>query len=263
MGVFAMDIANKKILTEATLMFKPMIYEIAGLRIGICNRYAYTTKFCQNYLSEDQDSPADIFTTVTQEEFDEEKSSSEQFSDGYIENICLYRNICCQLPRLKRLLLHASVVDYRGEGYAFLGRSGTGKSTHTRLWLQYLDGTRVINGDKPILRFDGTEFIVYGTPWNGKEGLGCNASVPLKGLCFLEQAKENSIRRLTHSETSKRLFSQVLLPQDEDEVVATLELLDKMIASTPAYLLQCDISEQAVKSSFEAMTKQIYSKKED
>lgn len=240
-----------------------MIYEIAGLRIDIQNKYAYTTKFCQAYLSEDQTSSVDLVATVTDEEFAEEKKNSENFSDGYIENICLYRSICLQLPRLNRLLLHASVLECNAEGYAFLGRSGTGKSTHTRLWLKYIDGTRVVNGDKPILQFDGTKFLVYGTPWNGKEGFGCNTIVPLKGLCFLEQAKENSIRKLTAAETSNRLFTQVLLPQEEESVVATLDLLDKMIAITPAYLLKCDISQTAVKTSFEALTNTPYQNKED
>ena len=240
-----------------------MIYDIAGLRIDIQNKYAYTTKFCQNYLSADQTAPIDLVATVTEEQFAEEKKNSEQFSDGYIENICLYRSICLQLPQLDRFLLHASVLECNGSGYAFLGRSGTGKSTHTKLWLDHIEGTRVVNGDKPILQFNGTEFMVYGTPWNGKEGLGCNATVPLRGLCFLEQAKENSIRKLTPAETSNRLFKQVLLPQDEESVVATLDLLDKMIAVTPAYLLKCDISETAVKTSYEALTNLPYQKKED
>lgn len=240
-----------------------MIYDIAGLRIDIRNRHAYTTKFCQNYLSEDQTSDADLVATVSDEDFEEEKKQSSQFSDGYIENICLYRSICLQMPRFQRLLLHASVLEYDGAGYAFLGKSGTGKSTHTRLWLQYVDGTRVINGDKPILHFDGTKFVVYGTPWNGKEGLGCNASTPLKGLCFLEQAKENSIRALTPSETSSRLFTQVLLPSQEDAVVATLDLLDKIIRHTSSYLLQCDISEKAVQTSYEMLTGKKYRSMEE
>jgi hypothetical protein len=80
------------------------------------------------------------------------------------------------------------------------------------------------------------------------------ASAPLCGLCFLEQAKENSIRKLTPSEVSSRLFGQILLPESEENTIATLELADKLIATTPAYLLKCDISKEAVKLSFEAMT---------
>lgn len=235
-----------------------MVYDIAGLRIRLENAFPYTTKFCKGYLSDDQQSPVDIVASVSQADFEKEKAASPNFSDGYIENICLYRSLCLQLPLFQRMLLHCSVLEFDGKGYAFLGRSGTGKSTHTKLWLKYLPNTRVINGDKPILHFDGNGFVVYGTPWQGKENWGCNANVPLKGLCFLEQAKQNSIRKLSAAETSMLVFRQVLLPENESEAVATLDLIDKLICSTPAYILQCDISEEAVKCSFEKLTGSIF-----
>lgn len=237
-----------------------MIYEIAGLRISIKNRCKYTESFCEKYLSGDQDSPADLEVAVTNEEFYAEKALSEGFSDGYIENICLYRAICRQLPVLNRMLLHAAVLEYDGNGYAFLGRSGTGKSTHTGLWLKYLKNSRIVNGDKPILEYKNGGFIAYGTPWMGKEGLGCNASVPLKGLCFLEQAKENEAVKLTPAEAATRVFAQILLPEDADNAALTLELTDKLVTEIPCYLLKCTISEEAVQKSFEALTGKTYGK---
>ena len=235
-----------------------MIYDIAGFRVQLNNKYPFTEKFCQKYLAEDQFSPADIVASVSDEEFSEEKRLSPNFSDGYIENICLYRSLCLQIPQYQRMLLHASVLEYDGEGYAFLGRSGTGKSTHTRLWLKNIQNTSVLNGDKPILQEKEDCFIAYGTPWQGKEGWGHNARAPLKGLCFLEQAKENRIRKLTPAETASRLFLQILMPQKEEDAIATLDLADHLIQKTPAYLLQCDISEEAVKTSFEYMTGRVY-----
>lgn len=235
-----------------------MIYDIAGLRISIENKSKYTDFFCKAYLSDDQETPAEIVAAVSKEEFLEEKNASERFSDGYIENICLYRSICRQLPVLNRMLLHAAVLEYDGQGYAFLGRSGTGKSTHTGLWLKHLDGAKIVNGDKPILQAVEHGFIAYGTPWMGKEGLGCNSSAPLKGLCFLEQAKENEVCRLTTQEAASRIFSQVLFPEDEENAARTLELIDKLVCETPAYLLKCTISQEAVQKSFEAMTGKTY-----
>lgn len=231
-----------------------MIYEIAELRIRIENKHEYTNSFCKEYLSLDQDSPADITASVTEDELAEERAASPNFSEGYIENICLYRSICMQIPKFNRMLMHCAILEYEGKGYAFLGKSGTGKSTHTRLWKQYLKTPNMINGDKPILESTQSGFIAYGTPWRGKEGWGKKAAAPLCGLCFLEQAKENSIRRLTPSEVSGRLFLQLLMPQEEDEAIATLDLADKLIAQVPAYLLRCNISEEAVKLSFEALT---------
>ena len=235
-----------------------MIYDIAGLRISIENRCQYTDHFCKAYLSDDQTSPVDLHTKVSNEEFYEEKKFSPNFPDGYIENICLYRGICKQLPVLNRLLLHSAVLEIDGDGYAFLGRSGTGKSTHTGLWIKHLKGVSIVNGDKPILQYKDGGFIAYGTPWNGKEGLGRNTSAPLKGLCFLEQAKENAIRQLSPSEASARVLGQILFPSDQANAEKTLELADKLITVTPCWLLQCDISENAVQTCFEGMTGKIY-----
>ena len=242
-----------------------MIYKIAGLRIKIENSFEYTDKFCKAYLSADQNSPYDILATASQEDILQEKALSPEFSDGYIENICLYRSICLQLPIFDRFLLHACVLKCGDDGYAFLGRSGAGKSTHSSLWLKYVKDCKIINGDKPILHFDGKQLIAYGTPWQGKERRGCNDKIALKGLCFIEQAKENKISKLSLSQTTSRIFSQLLLPSDEENAGRALELADALISSVPAYVLQCNISQQAVKTSFEAMTGKPFElfKKED
>ncbi len=231
-----------------------MVYEIAGLRVEIKNRCRYTTEFCKEYLSEDQTSACDMVAEVTNEEFYEEKAASPEYSDGYIENICLYRKICLQMPKFDRFLLHAAVLTVDGDGYAFLGRSGAGKSTHTGLWLDHVAGAEILNGDKPILERRGNEFIAYGTPWMGKEGRGRKGSAPVKALCFIEKAKENAISRLSVSELTGRIFSQLLIPTEEEAAEKALELCDSFVLSVPAYVLQCDISKTAVKTSFEAMT---------
>lgn len=240
-----------------------MIYDIAGLRIDIKNKYRYTDGFCQKYLSTDQVSPAHLIASVPEEDFIREKEISVGFPDGYIENICLYRSICKQLPVFNRMLLHAAILEYEGCGYAFLGKSGTGKSTHTGLWLKHLKGARIINGDKPILWEDNGEVFACGTPWMGKEGLGIKAISPLKGLCFLQQAKENSIQRLTPSEAAFKTFGQILIPTDGENAAKTLELTDNIVSKIPCYLLKCDISEEAVKTSFEALTGKLYPSKQE
>ena len=146
-----------------------MIYELAGLRVNVKNRCRYTSEFCKEYLSEDQDSSADFEAETTKEEFYVEKEASPGFSDGYIENICLYRKICLQMPEYDRFLLHSAVLTFEGNAYAFLGRSGIGKSTHTALYTAHIKGSEILNGDKPIIARTGDEFIAYGTPWSGKE----------------------------------------------------------------------------------------------
>lgn len=231
-----------------------MIYDIADLRIKINNKSPFTDRFCKDYLSIDQISPVDLEVQATQSEIDSERALCPNFSEGYLENICIYRKICEQMPKWDRFLLHAAVLEYKGDCYAFLGKSGTGKSTHTGLWLKNLPTARILNGDKPIIGYKDGRFTVYGTPWMGKERFGYNGKGVLKSLCFLEQAKVNEISLIEQTSVAERLFIQLLLPKDFDMVARTLELADLLVKNVPSYLMKCDISYQAFKTSFEKLT---------
>lgn len=95
------------------------------------------------------------------------------------------------------VLFHAAAVSLEGHGYMFLGKSGTGKSTHARLWLNNIPGTELMNDDNPAVRVkpDGTA-VVYGTPWSGKTPCYRNVSAPVAGIVLLSQAPYNRIVRL-------------------------------------------------------------------
>ena len=94
-------------------------------------------------------------------------------------------------------LFHSATVSLNGKGYMFLGKSGTGKSTHARLWLKHINGVELMNDDNPAVRVkpDGTA-VVYGTPWSGKTPCYKNVSAPLGGIVLLSQAPYNKITRL-------------------------------------------------------------------
>ena len=94
------------------------------------------------------------------------------------------------------LLVHASVISADGGGYMFLGKSGTGKSTHSRLWLENIDGASLLNDDNPVVRVKGDEVFVYGTPWSGKTPCYRNAFLPLKAFVRLSQAPYDKMERL-------------------------------------------------------------------
>ncbi|MBE5742483.1 MAG: hypothetical protein E7360_04075 [Clostridiales bacterium] len=232
-----------------------MVYEIADLRIKINNKFSFTDRFCKDYLSNDQDSAVDIEVEVSEDEFKKERDSVQNFSDGYIENLAIYRKICEQMPERNRFLMHTAVLEYKGNAYAFLGKSGTGKSTHTGLWLKNLEGAKILNGDKPIIGYHDGVFTVYGTPWMGKERFGYNGKAPLKSLCFLEQAKVNEISLIPVEDVAQRLFIQLLMPVDFIGVAKTLELADSLVKSVPSYLLKCDISDEAFRTSFNKIVK--------
>ena len=230
-----------------------MLYDIAGLKVLINNRLGYTARFCEKYLAEDQTVKPDMSITVTDDEFYSEKSGTEGFSDGYIENLCIYRKICNLAPQFDRFLLHSSVVEYGDAAYAFLGRSGAGKSTHSKLWLENLPTAKILNGDKPIVGYENGKFYVYGTPWQGKENFGYAGKAELKAACFIRQSKSNAIARISEGDFAESLFTQTLIPSTENGAARTLELLDILVKTVPAFVLDCDISREAFETSFKAM----------
>jgi hypothetical protein len=98
----------------------------------------------------------------------------------------------CLLHRT--ILIHASVVSCHGNGYVFLGKSGTGKSTHSRLWLAHIKGAALLNDDNPAIRLeeDGQTYV-YGTPWSGKTDCYKSMKVPVQAFVRLKQATKNQI----------------------------------------------------------------------
>lgn len=94
------------------------------------------------------------------------------------------------------VFVHASCVNMEGKSYLFLGKSGTGKSTHARQWLQAFPDCRLLNDDNPALRIEDGKVMVYGTPWSGKTSCYKNEGYPVAGIAKLRQAKTNSFSPL-------------------------------------------------------------------
>lgn len=230
--------------------------EMAKLNIEVNCHYPYTRQFCADYLSE---APADYAVSPTQEDIDEEiRISGFQPERGYAESICVYREIAKRLPFYDRLVFHGAVIEKDGRGYLFTAPSGTGKTTHIRLWQQYLGGVEIVNGDKPILHITEEGVTAYATPYAGKEHYQNHSSVALSGICIIHRGEKNRIRRVSAGEALGELMHQVYLPEDAAAAVKTLELLDRLFTALPLYILECTISEDAVRTSYEALTGEAY-----
>lgn len=117
--------------------------------------------------------------------------------------------------------LHASLVEKDGYGVVFLGPSGMGKSTQAKLWVEH-QGADFIIGDRPGLRRIDGKWIGFGMPWDGKDGIRQQKQVPIRAFISLEQAPENSIRRLTKQEAMMVLLNQVMMPMWDDVAMALL-----------------------------------------
>lgn len=147
------------------------------------------------------------------------------------------------------VLFHAAVVSHEGKGYMFLGPSGTGKSTHARLWLKYIDGTALVNDDNPVVRLadDGLP-IVYGSPWSGKTPCYRNVSYPLGGIVLLSQAPYNKIHRLGGIHAYASLVASISGKRWDSRVADGLHATENALASTvPVWHLECLPDEEAAK----------------
>ncbi|MBQ8427284.1 MAG: hypothetical protein IJX16_05955 [Clostridia bacterium] len=144
-----------------------------------------------------------------------------------------------------------------GNAYLFTAPSGTGKSTHTRLWRELLgDKAVMINDDKPIIRYVDGEFYVYGTPWNGKHRLDTNTRAKVKAICQIYQAKENEIKKISPPEMLLTVLNQTIRPNDAETYDKLLDLIDKLLRKVELYKLGCNISIDAAKLAYETMSKE-------
>ena len=142
-----------------------------------------------------------------------------------------------------------------GQAYLFSGPCGMGKSTHTRLWQQtFGPAAQIFNDDKPALRLLDGKWFAYGTPWCGKDGINQNKKVPLAGICFLKQAPQNRIRRLTCQEAMTRVISQTLRKFNKMESLdLMLRHVDKLVRQIPIYELENRPEPAAAQLSYETM----------
>lgn len=138
--------------------------------------------------------------------------------------------------------MHASVIENGGKAYLFLGKSGTGKSTHSRLWLENIPGSELMNDDNPAVRVwpDG-RIICYGTPWSGKTPCYKNIEAPVGAYLQLKQAPENKIRKMSVLESYSSLYSSISGMKDDACPMADAlnDTLDKILTSIPCYHLDC------------------------
>jgi hypothetical protein len=151
------------------------------------------------------------------------------------------------------MLFHAAVTTYQGHGYLFLGKSGTGKSTHARLWLKHVDGTSLLNDDNPVVRvFEDApgafRAVVYGSPWSGKTPCYKNEEYPLGGAVLLSQAPFNKITRLRGVQAYAAIVPCISGKRWERRIADGLHASENAMAKNiPAWYLECLPDEAAAK----------------
>lgn len=238
------------------------VIRLAGVNIGVKSNYLYVKEFCRDYLIDGiADFSVEIF--LRDIEFEREKSLLDDrkngieirhFSDEYLETLAVYRKIAEGLVDYDTLLFHGSVIAVDGIGYLFTAKSGTGKSTHTRLWRE-LFGKRatMINDDKPLLKVNDQSVIVYGTPWNGKHRLSHNICVPLRAICILERSNINHIELISKKDALTMLIQQSYRSNNSKNLVKIMFLIDKLGNHVKLYRLSCNMDKEAAIVAYKGM----------
>ena len=186
----------------------------------------------------DMDAPARVYL-LTDKAF-----SKAQFrvlgSSRFSVNTVLMLMFALSTACLDTLLMHASVTMKDGKGYLFLGKSGTGKSTHSQLWINNIGGCSLLNDDNPALRVVDGVTRVYGTPWSGKTPCYRNLDVPVGAIVDLHQAKKNAIKRQSMVEAYASIYVSFsgyrFIKSMANGFHATNE---KIVSSVPCYSLDC------------------------
>lgn len=222
--------------------------KIADLTVLIKNKFEYIEFLCRDYLVPPVSEP-ELVITATDAEIAAEQT--ENYPNGYLESLAIYRKIADKIIDYNGLLMHSAVIDVNGTGIAFLAPSGTGKTTHSELWQRlFKDRLTVVNGDKPLLRIFDNSIKAYGTPWCGKEQLQTNTHTNLKKICFIERDTENSCEMLNKDTVLERLLNQIYFPSDIEKTVKILDMADALIKNCDFYVIKCntDISAAEVAS---------------
>ena len=236
--------------------------KIAGHTAAVTCLFESTPQYLRQYLTT---SPAEFSIRVTREDlaFEQADLLAEAhregfrvrvFTDPFLERAAIQRRFAEFLFDYDILLFHGSAVALDGSGFLFTADSGTGKSTHTRLWRQVFGEQAVmVNDDRPFLELRQDTVWLHGSPWSGKHGLDSNISVPLKGICVLTRGAENQIQRADPAAVLPMLEKQSYRPLAEEKHPRFLALTQDLSRQVPLWQMACNREPEAAELAFRTM----------
>ncbi len=227
-------------------------YKIAGCIVEYEPIYPLLKNQMEAYRIDEQ--KTDMKLTITKEFCDIKHQETPHLTLEQCEYIYAGSQFYNKLISLGGFLLHASAVTVDNKAYLFSADSGTGKSTHTKLWQKYFgDKALIINDDKPAIRIENGICYAYGTPFSGKTDENLNMKVPLQAICFLERGKDNSIDLIPTKDALPLILKQTIFPKKQDTINHFFDMLDVVLTKTPIYQMKCNISKEAALMAYDKM----------
>ena len=248
--------------TSKGAMAEDFNIELAGVPARIRCEHAETKAFLKDYLSDREPlftvepTAADLDRMQTELDRMAEADGfpTHAYADSFLENNAVHALLAEKLVEYDVLLVHGSALCMDGRAYVFIARSGTGKSTHARLWREAF-GERVwmINDDKPLLKIEDEGVTVWGTPWDGKHHLSRNASAPLAAIVCLERDAENHIEPMSKADAFPFLMKQAYASKDPATMARIVNLEKQLLNAVDFYILGCTEEPQAAQVAWEGM----------
>ena len=223
---------------------------IAGLKTEYSIRCELLKKRSEKYEAEFESSEADIKINVSDDFL---KAKHEQYSNltwEEVEYMCTGAAFYNKIINHNGVMLHSSCVEKDGFAYLFSARSGTGKSTHTHLWLKNLSGTRIINDDKPALILENGVWYACGTPFSGKTDENLNVKVPVRAIVFVKRGVDNKVEKMPVAKAVGLLMEQTIKPVDRETAEKMLDLIDSLLTNVPVFSLECNMDDDAAITSY-------------
>lgn len=232
------------------------IYSIADLTVNMKNPTGRTKKQAIPYLADNQseNQKIDIEIEITEKRVNDYVNAHPELDAGDWEYMLSGTDFYKSLIDFNGILLHSSCVVVNGYAYAFSADPGTGKSTHTSLWLKHFgEKAHILNDDKPAIRIINGKVYACGTPWSGKYDYSTPEIVPLAGICFLQRSDTNWIRKAETTKAVYNIFSQTARQISAEKMEKLFDILEEIFSKVPIWDLGCNISEEAVLTSYNAM----------
>lgn len=227
-------------------------FDIAKLKVQFDARGELLHARTRAYLCAPTDAP-DMVLDLPEAFFEQKHKAFPQLNLDECRYVWTGEAFYARLLQFSGLLMHASCVEKDGFAYLFSAKSGTGKSTHTALWLKAFEGCRILNDDKPAVRkIDGT-FCACGTPFSGKFDISANVQAPIRALVFLERGAENAIKPIPAARAIPLFLSQTLRPPQKEKMAQMLDLLDELLERVPTFLLTCNMDISAAHTAFDGI----------
>ena len=227
-------------------------FDIAKLKVQFDARGELLHARTRAYLCAPTDAP-DMVLDLPESFFEQKHKAFPQLNLDECRYVWTGEAFYARLLQFSGLLMHASCVEKDGFAYLFSAKSGTGKSTHTALWLKAFEGCRILNDDKPAVRkIDGT-FCACGTPFSGKFDISANVHSPIRALVFLERGAENNIKPIPAARAIPLFLSQTLRPPQKEKMAQMLDLLGELLERVPTFLLTCNMDISAAHTAFDGI----------